>query len=118
MKEQNIYKLTTIFLALIFSVSAVLYLTNEVLKTAFMDLGFPAYFRVELGVAQILGSMALIFPVGRMLKEWAYAGFSFTLISASLAHWARSDELSKILIPLLVLILLLISYIYYRRIKS
>lgn len=108
----------TILLALTFSVSAVAYLTSEVLITAFADLGFPNFFRVELAIAQILGSFALIFPVGRMLKEWAYAGFAFTLISASLAHWASSDELSKVIIPIFILIILLISYRYYRTLKT
>lgn len=108
----------TIMLALIFAVSAITYIASEVLITAFADLGFPSYFRIELAIAQILGSIALVFPVGRMLKEWTYAGFAFTLISASLAHWARSDELSKILIPLIILILLLISYRSYRRMKA
>ena len=117
MKSRGFYRISTIILALLFGLSAIAYISSEVLITAFSDLGFPSYFRVELALAQILGAIALIFPVGRMLKEWAYAGFTFTLVSASLAHWARSDELSKILIPLVLLIFLLLSYHFYRTIE-
>ena len=42
---------------------------------AFTHLGFPAYFRVELSLAKLLGVVLLLAPVPARLKEWAYAGF-------------------------------------------
>jgi hypothetical protein len=42
---------------------------------AFTHLGFPAYFRVELSWAKLLGVVLLLAPVPARLKEWAYAGF-------------------------------------------
>ena len=58
---------------------------------AFTHLGFPAYFRVELAWAKILGVVLLLAPVPARLKEWAYAGFAITLGSALIAHFAVGD---------------------------
>jgi len=58
---------------------------------AFTKLGFPAYFRVELAWAKLLGVVLLLAPVPARLKEWAYAGFAITLGSALIAHFAVGD---------------------------
>ena len=58
---------------------------------AFTHLGFPAYFRVELSWAKVLGVVLLLAPVPARLKEWAYAGFAIDLASAILAHLAVGD---------------------------
>ena len=58
---------------------------------AFAHLGFPDYFRVELTWAKLLGIVLLLAPVPARLKEWAYAGFAFTLGSALIAHLAVGD---------------------------
>ncbi len=57
----------------------------------FTHLGFPAYFRVELSWAKLLGVALLLAPVPARLKEWAYAGFAITLGSALVAHFAMGD---------------------------
>ena len=58
---------------------------------AFTRLGFPAYFRVELSWAKLLGVALLIAPVPARLKEWAYAGFAINLASALVAHLSVGD---------------------------
>src|SRR5580704_15515121 len=58
---------------------------------AFTHFGFPAYFRVELAWAKLLGVVLLLAPVPARLKEWAYAGFAINLGSAIIAHRAVSD---------------------------
>jgi len=58
---------------------------------AFAHLGFPAYFRVELSWAKLLGVLILLAPVPLRLKEWAYAGFAINLASALIAHLAVGD---------------------------
>src|SRR3954447_16171009 len=58
---------------------------------AFTHLGFPAYFRVELSVAKLLGVLLLLAPVPARLKEWAYAGFAIDLVSALIAHFSVGD---------------------------
>ncbi len=61
----------------------------------FTHLGFPAYFRVELSWAKFLGLVLLLAPVSARLKEWAYAGFAITLVSALIAHFAVGDGPEK-----------------------
>jgi len=58
---------------------------------AFQHLGFPDYFRVELSWAKFLAIAVLLAPVPARLKEWAYAGFAITLVSALIAHFSVGD---------------------------
>src|ERR1700687_1120199 len=60
-------------------------------SAAFTHLGFPAYFRVELSWAKVIGVVLLLAPVPVRLKEWAYAGFAINLASAVIAHLAVGD---------------------------
>lgn len=67
-----------------------------------------------LGVAYILGSLTIIFGRPRMLKEWAYAGFSFSFIGAAAFHY-MAGEVDKMLLPLVLLAAALISYFLWKR---
>ena len=58
---------------------------------AFTHLGFPAYFRVELSWAKLLGVVLMLAPVPARLKEWAYAGFAINHASALIAHLSVGD---------------------------
>ena len=58
---------------------------------AFTHLGFPDYFRVELAWAKLIGVVLLLLPVPARLKEWVYAGFAITLVSALIAHFSVGD---------------------------
>jgi hypothetical protein len=84
---------------------------------AFVHLGFPPYFKVELTVAKILGVLALVIPaVPFKVKEFAYFGFAITLVSASIAHFGRGDARLSVLFvidPLVFLGLLTVSYVYF-----
>ena len=53
-------------------------------------------FRIELSWAKLAGLAALLVPmVPARLKEWAYAGFAITLVSALIAHLAVGDGVEK-----------------------
>ena len=58
---------------------------------AFIRLGFPGYFRVELAWAKLIGVVVLLAPAPARLKEWAYAGFAINLVSALIAHLSMGD---------------------------
>lgn len=45
-------------------------------------LGYPDYFIPFIGVAKVLGSLALLIPGFQTIKEWAYAGLFFDLTGA------------------------------------
>jgi len=84
------------------------------MKGAFVHLGFPDYFRIELTVAKVLGVLALVMPgVPVKAREFAYAGFAITLTSASVAHFSSGDPLLFVIDPLLFLAALVTSYVYF-----
>lgn len=45
-------------------------------------LGYPEYFIPFIGVAKVLGALAILVPSFKKIKEWAYAGLAFDLIGA------------------------------------
>ena len=106
--------LTSVF-ALMMIFSGFLYLTSEELKQAFVHLGFPHFFRIELGIAKLAGGVALLTPLPSRLKEWVYAGFTITLISAFITHVAMGDPASVFIMPLIFLVVLMGSYYLYHR---
>lgn len=79
-------------------------------------LGYPDYFRVMLTVFKVAGALALILPfIKGRVKEWAYAGFSFTIISAFVSHVAVDGFSGQAIFPLFVLAILAVSYLSYHR---
>jgi hypothetical protein len=56
--------------------------TPESIKMMSGHFDYPVYFNQYLGVAKVLGSIALLVPGFPRLKEWAYAGLTFDMISA------------------------------------
>ena len=120
MKTTNIlYWTTTSILAVMMAFAAYSYITQPAVQQGFHHLGFPDYFRIELAIAKLIGVMLLLAPVIARVKEWAYAGFGFTFISAFIAHTASGDPVSVSMMPLLFLGLLIISYLtYHKRLTS
>jgi hypothetical protein len=74
-------------------------------------LGYPLYFLTILGAAKVLGAAALLAPGSPILKEWAYAGFSFDLIGAAASHAFAGDPLAEVLPPVVVLLVGAASYL-------
>jgi len=54
-------------------------------------LGYPLYVMKILGLAKILGAIAIVSNRSRTLKEWAYAGFVFDLLGATASHVLAGD---------------------------
>ena len=104
------YWITTAVVALMMAYSCYAYLTQDVIKQAFQHLGFPDYFRVELGIAKLIGAALLIAPVAKRLKEWAYAGIFFVMTGASVSHIAINDSLFHILVPSVIACLAICSW--------
>ena len=84
---------------------------------AFTRLGFPDYFRVELAWAKLLGVVLLLAPVPGRLKEWAYAGFAITLVSALIAHLAVGDGPEAWGFAAGTSVLWGLSYFFWRRLE-
>lgn len=110
---------STGLLSLMMLSSAFNYFTNPQMQAAFEHLGFPSYFRIELGIAKILGVIALLVPfTPYQLKIFAYSGFFITFVSAIIAHLSSGDPAQVLMMPIIALILLIISGFYYEKIRS
>ena len=83
----------------------------EAMQEGMRSLGYPIYVTTILGVAKLLGVVALLAPGRPLLKEWAYAGFTFNLIGAFWAHSAVGDAFAESAAPLVLLGVLAASYV-------
>jgi len=113
-----IYWISTALVSLMMIFSAYSYFANPEVKQGFQHLGFPDYFRIELAVAKILGAIILLVPIKGEVKEWAYAGFFITFVSAFIAHTASGDPVTNRVGPVVFLLVLALSYLTYRKSKS
>ena len=111
------YWISTGLITLMMLFSAFSYLTQDDMKNAFIHLGFPSYFRIELAIAKLIGAILILTPVPSRFKEWVYAGFAITFISALIAHAASGDLLSITAVPIVVLLVLATSYVSYHRLR-
>lgn len=105
-----IYYTTTAITSLMMLFIAFETLTKPEVKESMAHLGFPDYFRVELGIAKIMGAIFLWLPI-RLLKDSAYIGFAIMFISAALAHSAVGDPAGKVFAGFAFLLILIVSYV-------
>jgi hypothetical protein len=115
-RDKILYWATTGIVAAGFLMSSFMYLgKNEELMNSFKMLGFPAYFVMLLGVAKLAGALAIVNPWNNRLKEWAYAGFTFTLAGAVYTHIATGTPFAA---PLVFLALVGLSYFFRYRLHA
>ena len=108
--------ITTILFSLQMGFTVYAQLRLPQVAAAFAHLGFPSYFRIELSWAKFAGLAALLIPiVPARLKEWAYAGFAFTLVSALIAHLAVGDPVQSWGWAAGTFVLWALSYVFWRR---
>lgn len=82
-------------------------------------LGYPDYFAYTLIICKVLGVLAISFPkTPAKLKEWAYAGLTFNLIFAFISHAFVDKNIGYMIMPLVVLAILAVSYIYNNKIQA
>ena len=77
-------------------------------------LGYPPYLITVLSVAKLLGVLAVATNKFPILKEWAYAGFTFDFLGASISFLATGDKASAIS-PLVILAVMFVSYVYWKK---
>ncbi len=81
-------------------------------------LGYPDYFAYALAICKVLGASAIMLPkLPGKLREWAYAGLTFDLIFATLSHAVVDGNIGFILLPIVVGVILAVSYIYNQKIN-
>ena len=110
MVQKAIYWVVTGLLAVSGVFAGINYLWgSEQAVQGFEHVGYPQQLRVMLGIAKLLGGITLIVPGLPILKEWAYAGFTFAWIAAVVAHYLAKDG-AVAFFPLILLVLLFVSY--------
>lgn len=91
-------------------------LAPEYMTIGTKALGYPDYFAYSLAAAKILGVIAIVYTkTPTVIKEWAYAGLSFTLIFAFLSHFMVDKNLGYMIMPLGILVILSLSYFYGKK---
>ena len=88
------------------------YLTgNPQVVSGFTKAGSPQHLRIILGIAKPAAAIVLLLPGFALLKEWAYAGAAFAWVMAVVAHYSAGDGAQVWSIPLVLLVLLIVSYV-------
>jgi hypothetical protein len=88
------------------------YLTgSEQVVSGFAKAGYPQHLRIVLGIAKPAAAIVLLLPGLALLKEWAYACVTFTWIMAFVAHYSAGDGPQVWSMPLVLLVLLAVSYV-------
>lgn len=120
-KQKLIYRISTaLFTAGIgMTIISSLFPSPEAMNFFSGILGLPAHLLVFTAIAKLLGLFAILIPmVHPRLREWAYAGFVFNLIGAIYVILAAGSSPVDTLLPVLLLIILTISYVYYHKLNK
>jgi len=83
----------------------------EVLK----QLGYPVYLNIILGIAKVLGVIALLQWKFRTIKEWAYAGFTIDFLGASASLYFAGQGILMALSTIPFFIVMFASYFFWRK---
>lgn len=118
-KEKTIYWTATTLIALFEGLMPALTSQTELAKEGIRHLGYPMYFGNALVIFKILGVLVLIIPrIPKRVKEWAYAGFAFDFLFASISHGAVDGINIQTFLPFVALGILIASYINYHKLNA
>lgn len=117
MKKINIfYWIFTGLLVLLMGMGAITDVLFDPQAVALFDhLGYPAYLLPFIGVAKLLGVVAILVPGFPRIKEWAYAGFVFDLTGAMYSSIAVGDPASVWVLFFIGYILIAGSYFFHHQ---
>ena len=79
-------------------------------------LGYPVYFIPFTGWAKLIGSIIILIPGLKTIKEWAYAGLFFDLFGAVYSSIAVSKTVDPMMSFMLVWFVPgILSYIFWKK---
>lgn len=107
---------TIIFVLAILQSGIVQLIPSEGSKEVMTRLGYPLYMLPILGVTKFLGAIALIQGTFKIIKEWAYAGFTIDFIGAS-ASGAFIGDVVIVIVPLIFLAIMFLSYYLWKQVE-
>ncbi|MET0462284.1 MAG: DoxX family protein [Chitinophagaceae bacterium] len=108
---------TIIFAALMIFSSYGSIIVNQDAKTLIHDqLGYPVYFIPFTGWAKLIGSIIILIPGLKTVKEWAYAGLFFDLIAVVYSSIALSGTVDPMMAFLLIWFVPgILSYYFWKK---
>lgn len=110
------YWIFTVLLAALMGLGAIPDLLSAPEAVAmFEHLGYPAYLLPFIGIAKLLGVVAILVPGFPRIKEWAYAGLFFDLTGAMYSNIAVDGFSGGTLVFLISYLLIAGSYVYYHK---
>jgi hypothetical protein len=119
MKKRDliIYRVVTALFSLMLLGGAITYFVKyKMVSEMFISLGVPTEIIYPLAIAKILGIIAIWLINNSLIKNLAYLGFALDLIMAIISHLNAGD--GGHFGPAIPLILLIISYVFFRRINT
>ncbi|KIO78730.1 hypothetical protein TH53_02210 [Pedobacter lusitanus] len=91
----------------------------EYVNAGTKSLGYPDYFAYTLVICKVLGVFTIAYSkTPAKLREWAYAGLTFNLIFAFISHTCVDKNIGFMLLPLVILGILAVSYLYRDKISA
>lgn len=91
----------------------------DAVKMIHSDMGYPLYFLPFIGVAKILGGIAVLVPGFPKIKEWAYAGLTFDLIAAMYSFAALGKPVAEWAPMFIFIALAFTAYaLYHKKYKT
>jgi hypothetical protein len=105
---------------ILFAVGMLLDGVGGVLRTdagtqAMQQLGYPVYLLTIVGVAKILGAIAVLQTQFPTLKEWAFAGFVIDCLGAFASRLFAGDGLGPVALTVVFLAITLLAYYLWKR---
>ena len=121
MKSKTInilYWLFTILFAalMIYSAYGSILVNEDAKKLIHDQFGYPVYFIPFTGYTKLIGSLVLLIPGLRTIKEWAYAGLFFDLAAVLYSSIALSGKVDPMLAFMLIWIVPgILSYVFWKK---
>jgi uncharacterized membrane protein YphA (DoxX/SURF4 family) len=116
-KTKIIYWIFTSLFALLMLSSAIPDILSQpaAVKGMHEGLGYPLYFIPFIGVAKLLGVIAILIPGYPRIKEWAFAGLFFDLVGATYSIISLGAPPANWIFMVLPLSLGVGAYIFYHK---
>ena len=116
-RDKIIYWVATGLFSLMLGAGGATYLfAPEIAEEMLGHLGYPTYIIPTMGIAKLLGVIAIVTNTSPKLKEWAYFGFFIDLVLGIQSHLVVDQAGAEGAIAGLVL--LVVSYIYNEKVNK
>lgn len=114
----TVYWVSTILFAalMIFSSIGGIQPSQQAIQLLHDGMGYPVYFIRFISIAKLIGSIVILIPARKNIKEWAYAGLFFDLAGAVYSGVAVAGKFDPMMLMMLGWIVPgIVSYYYWHK---